>query len=89
MMKITLPPTTSLFFQIILSVSSFQFFNMDDYYNKIFEFDDFNDEPQNDQFALAGYSSTNLIVNLGFLFVMMVIVVIMFMTSMLFDLLNF
>eukprot|EP00347_Sterkiella_histriomuscorum_P015817 403355573 len=44
--------------------------------SQVYTFDEFNDNPQNDQFDLVGYESTNLIKNLGFLFLMVVVMII-------------
>ena len=68
LIQLTLPPNALSFYQLIIDISSFNIIPLDDINNYIFHFNDFEEEPFNDNFDLVGYPNTNLIQNLGPMF---------------------
>ncbi|CDW73828.1 UNKNOWN [Stylonychia lemnae] len=70
LMTVNTPANVALFYNFILDVSNFQFFDVEDINSIIFDYnpDDVDDQAFNPYFDRMGYSSTNLIRNLGLIF---------------------
>lgn len=74
LINVKLPPNAQAFFLLIIDISSFDVIPVDSINQAIFDFDDYPGLPFTDNFNDAGYSSTNLIMNLDSLFYMLLLV---------------
>jgi hypothetical protein len=70
LINVAYPVTATIFFGMLMSVLTFQFYDFTTIYNRAFYLDPDADgsKPLNEQFGLMGYSSHYLIINFGTLF---------------------
>ncbi|CDW87921.1 UNKNOWN [Stylonychia lemnae] len=79
LMGINTPANVAIFYSFILDVSSFQFFDVEKINSFIFDYDSdsLDDSTYNPYYERMGYSSTNLIRNLGLIFYFYCLLMIM------------
>ena len=78
MLSIIMPANVKLFFSFIVDLVNFKLFNADPILEYIFGLkEEFNDSNVSPEFSQTGYASTNIIKNIGLLFLALVVFAIL------------
>eukprot|EP00347_Sterkiella_histriomuscorum_P007521 403348602 len=67
------------FYLMIIQIANFQLIQTDEIYNKVYKFNKMDDIPLNLSFEQLGYQQKNMIINLGFLYSMMLLTAVAYL----------